>query len=1034
MSEKTLRLLRGGLAFVMAVCMIFSTPVTALAAVSSTPCVDEAEAIAVVDEAIKYNDLGRTVIRLILSNVIDTDSDTIRNNFKGSATNSLIAGLAVDLIKEKIVEKVENGSLRLEDYGLENNDETHTLLAEEVYKVACIYYDEIRGEGKEDTPETRAVADEKCMREILRFALVTINGYSESKALEYADFYYELNEINAAQGKDAAIARAKEELGGAHNYGEPVWSWAEDYTSASAAFTCTVCDYSQTVVTEDISKTVTEASCEADGQVVYTATAVLDSYTKTSQMTVKVGATGHSYNDVVTAPTCTEKGYTTHTCACGDSYVDSYVDAAGHTEEITAKKAATCTEDGLTEGKKCSVCDAVIVAQEIVPALGHTEEVVAGKPATCTVDGLTDGKKCSACEAILEPQEVIPAAHKEEIVPGKAATCTEDGLTEGKKCVVCGAVTVAQEVVPAGHTEEILAEKAATCTEDGLTEGKQCSVCGTILEPQEVITAQGHTWDNGTVTKEPTEETTGVKTYTCTVCKETREEVLPVLEHSHRYTDVVTAPTCTEQGYTTHTCRCGDSYVDTYVDALGHTEKIVAAKEATCTESGLTEGKKCAVCDTVIVAQETVPALGHTEEIVVAKEATCTESGLTEGKKCSVCDVVILAQETVPALGHTEEIVAAKEATCTESGLTEGKKCSVCETVTVAQQEIPALGHSWDEGTVSEEDGVVVYKCTVCGETMEEQLPEKDTVTRVFGDDRYATAFAVADAMKEVMGVEKFASVVVVYSENFPDALAGSYLAAVADAPILLTKDKASRLEPVKTYINENLVSGGKVYILGSEGVVPVSLENDLNNAGFDVDRLAGDDRYETNLAVLKVAMELDADKTKPILVATGRDFADSLSVSAAGLPVLLVRGDKTLSENQEAFLAANADRDRIVIGSEGVVSAKMYDAVGASKRVAGTDRYLTSVAVANEFIKEPNAVVLAYASTFPDGLCGGPLAYQMGVPLILTKVKHEDIAAEYVAQSGISSGYVLGSNALVTDDVVRTIFDLGADTAIGAK
>ena len=106
MSEKTLRLLRGGLAFAMAVCMIFSTPVTALAAVSSTPCVDEAEAIAVVDEAIKYNDLGRTVIRLILSNVIDTDSDTIRNNFKGSATNSLIACFAVYLIKEKIVEKV----------------------------------------------------------------------------------------------------------------------------------------------------------------------------------------------------------------------------------------------------------------------------------------------------------------------------------------------------------------------------------------------------------------------------------------------------------------------------------------------------------------------------------------------------------------------------------------------------------------------------------------------------------------------------------------------------------------------------------------------------------------------------------------------------------------------------------------------------------------------------------------------------------------------------------------------------------------
>lgn len=159
-------------------------------------------------------------------------------------------------------------------------------------------------------------------------------------------------------------------------------------------------------------------------------------------------------------------------------------------------------------------------------------------------------------------------------------------------------------------------------------------------------------------------------------------------------------------------------------------EEVVPGKAATCTESGLTDGSKCAVCGEVY-GQEEIPALGHSEETVAGKDATCTESGLTDGSKCTVCGETVVEQEEIPALGHTEEVVAAVAPTCTETGLTEGKKCSVCGTVTVAQETVEATGHSWDWVTDKEptttEEGEKHEECA-CGAkqsegTVIEKLP-----------------------------------------------------------------------------------------------------------------------------------------------------------------------------------------------------------------------------------------------------------------------------------------------------------------------
>ncbi|MBQ2687869.1 MAG: hypothetical protein IJF52_04500 [Clostridia bacterium] len=220
------------------------------------------------------------------------------------------------------------------------------------------------------------------------------------------------------------------------------------------------------------------------------------------------------------------------------------------------------------------------------------------------------------------------------------------------------------------------------------------------------------TWDKGSNGKWATEEVAYAEnqiillfewsgTYHNVTGSYTVEEACA---HTNVKTLSAVAATCTESGLTEgkECLDCGEVLTkQTTIPALGHKEETIEGKDATCTEAGLTEGKKCSVCGVITKAQEEIPA-SHTEETLKGKAATCTEAGLTEGKKCSVCDEVLVAQEEIPKLGHKEETIAGKDATCTETGLTEGKKCSVCGEVLVAQEEISKLDHK--EETIAGKD------------------------------------------------------------------------------------------------------------------------------------------------------------------------------------------------------------------------------------------------------------------------------------------------------------------------------------------
>ena len=352
--------------------------------------------------------------------------------------------------------------------------------------------------------------------------------------------------------------------------------------------------------------------------------------------------------------------------------------------------------------------------------------------------------------------------------------------------------------------------------------------------------------------------------------------------------------------------------------------------------------------------------------------------------------------------------VVTIEPTCTEPG-EETRTCTLCGEPET--REVEPLGHNYRDG-----------ECTRCHE--EDPNPAPEGLIRLAGANRYATGFAIADQLKENMGVDQFRCVVVAYGLNFPDALTGSYLASVKSAPILLTDPSVD--SQVLSYLRTNLVAGGQVYILGGEAAVSRTFEVAAQSMGFSVTRLKGAGRYETNLAILR---EAGVNADDEILIATGTNYADSLSASATGLPMLLV--GTSLTDSQREFLQGTSKRF-VILGGTGAVNAAVeaeLNRIGSAVRVKGSNRYLTSVLIANRYFANTQAAVLAYAQGFPDGLCGGPLAMSMGAPLILTSNESPDAADGYIRN--ISSGAVTGGTGRISDDTVREIFDLPDDTPI---
>ena len=380
-----------------------------------------------------------------------------------------------------------------------------------------------------------------------------------------------------------------------------------------------------------------------------------------------IEAKGHDFDyahQQVTEATCEKDGKIVTVCKnCGET-MESVISALGHNKDIVVEaKESTCTERGNKTYYRCSRCNLAYsnnhkkwesnIDEYLLQLKPHTFEDIVAKDATCTEEGSSAGKHCTVCDQYFkedgktkttkEALVISALGHTEsEAVMENIVdpTCTQNGSYDSVVyCSVCGEELSRENVVvkATGHTTELVNAKPATCTEKGYTGDEYCTVCEKVVKSGEEIPALGHTYKE-TTKIEPTCTEIGYQYYVCETCGIEKAEELAKTEHDYDI-DYSNDATCTKDGTIKYTCKnCGDT-VSYKVPAKGHTESEAVMEnivDPTCTTDGSYDSVVyCSVCGEELSRENVVvEATGHTTELENAKDATCVEKGYTGDEVC----------------------------------------------------------------------------------------------------------------------------------------------------------------------------------------------------------------------------------------------------------------------------------------------------------------------------------------------------------------------------------------------------------------
>ena len=450
---------------------------------------------------------------------------------------------------------------------------------------------------------------------------------------------------------------------------------------------------------------------------------------------LKTDAHVHAFGEwsTVKEATCTVKGKQERSCSCGENETKS-IDALGHTEVIDASVAATCTTDGKTEGKHCSVCSETLIAQNNIPA-SHTDgEWVVDTNATCTEDG-SKHQVCAVCSTSIKTEKISATGHTDgEWITDNNATCAVDGIKH-QICFACAETIKIETISAKGHSEVIDKAVDPTCTETGLTEGKHCSTCDAVMVKQKNIPETGHNYLN-TIQKKTSCLTETYVVSTCQNCQHSFKTPIKPIEiaidnpsgfginsaENKRFVPIVVTA---NGGYGTYQYlfihqndKSGEytpnpNYtVEMKLDCSSYPLEVIVIDEA---GNQTSVNVKITIDKVNFTTSISINVLGVIQgkhvfgDWTINQKATCVNDGIKQ-QNCSICNEIHI--ERIPANGHKKgDWIIDKQSTCIELG-SQRQICSVCQE-TLSTQTIPSVEHTYTE-KYDASNNTLIYTCRYC--------------------------------------------------------------------------------------------------------------------------------------------------------------------------------------------------------------------------------------------------------------------------------------------------------------------------------
>lgn len=312
-------------------------------------------------------------------------------------------------------------------------------------------------------------------------------------------------------------------------------------------------------------------------------------------------------------------------------------------------------------------------------------------------------------------------------------------------------------------------------------------------------------------------------------------------------------------------------------------------------------------------------------------------------------------------------------------------------------------------------------------------------VTRICGQDRYETSAKIASQF----GSGEVKNIILANGQNFPDALAGSVLSKKLNAPIILVNNSDVWDEyGISDYMLKHLSKDSTIYLLGGESSISSSFVNGLKQIGYtNFKRLGGTDRFDTNNSIVD---EISPSKGTPVVLVNGLNFPDALSISSVaaskGYPIFMSLSDSIPDSIIQKITSINPSKIYI-IGGTGALDSQVEDQLKNAMayiksddlvRISGSNRYETSVKIANYFKLDSQSAILANGENFPDALSGSALASKLNAPIVLTDGTNVNVQKKYIDDSKYTNVYILGGQGSISSNTENS-FD-GTKLNIGGQ